>query len=66
MDTPYTYAGVEAGWRSIAAAGPGKRAIDHAGIDDARAAILPAFEAHANADGTVHLDNVFRYVIGRR
>ena len=66
VDTPYAYADLDAAWRSIAAAGPGKRAIEHAGLDATRAAVVPAFAAYADKDGVVRVSNVFRYVIGQK
>jgi SAM-dependent methyltransferase len=66
VETPYVYLDLDAAWRSIASAGPGKRAIEHAGLEATRAAVVPAFEAHAAEDGVVRLSNVFRYAIGQK
>jgi SAM-dependent methyltransferase len=66
VDTPYSYADLDVAWRSMACTGPGKRAIDHAGLDATKGAVMPVFEAHSDGDGVIRLSNVFRYVIGKK
>ena len=51
--------------RAQLASGPARRAIDHAGLDAARAAITDAYAGNRQADGGYVQRNVFRYVVGR-
>jgi SAM-dependent methyltransferase len=63
--TPFEFADLEAAWRSIAAAGPGIRAIREVGEDRAKAAITAAYAPFRQPDGRYRLKNAFRYVVAR-
>ena len=58
-------ADVDAAVRANLSSGPGRAAIEQAGAERARDAIAAALDQFVQADGTVHLDNVFRVVIAR-
>ena len=45
--------------------GPARMAIDRAGEEATRAAIVDALEAATQPDGSIKLDNVFKVVIAR-
>jgi SAM-dependent methyltransferase len=65
VPTPFHYVDAEQAWLSIAASGPGARAIREAGAGRARHVVGEAFATHQRTDGTVHLDNVFRFVVAQ-
>ena len=52
-------------WRSVAASGPGTRAIREAGEDPARATITLGVTPLRRPDGRYRLENAFRYVVAR-
>jgi SAM-dependent methyltransferase len=66
VDTPFVWADVETAWRANCAAGPNVMVINHAGVESVRQAFDQAMTPFIAADGTVRLDNVFRYAVGRR
>ena len=63
--TPFTFADVDTGVRALLATGPGRRAIEHAGDDAARATVVTAFARFAQSDGSVVTNNVFRVLVAR-
>lgn len=65
VPTSFTYADMETAVRANLSSGPGRAAIDHAGLDRTRVALTAALEPFVQRDGTIRLDNVFRVVIGR-
>lgn len=62
VDTPLTYPDLPTAVRIQASSGPAQMAIEHAGQSAVREALAGAFAASRRADGTYHLDNVFRYL----
>jgi SAM-dependent methyltransferase len=65
VSTPYVHPDVDTAIRSHLSSGPARRAIDHAGRDATVAALRGALEPVTAADGSIHLDNVFKVVIAR-
>jgi SAM-dependent methyltransferase len=65
VPTPFVYPDIATAERANLAAGPTRRAVDHAGLDAVRAAFRSALEQFVQPDGTVRLDNVFRVVIAQ-
>lgn len=65
VPTPFEFADLEAAWRSVAASGPGTRAIREAGEERARATVTASFAPFRQPDGRYRLENAFRYVIAR-
>jgi len=63
--TPFEYGDLELAWRSIAASGPGARAIAEAGEQRAREVIGEAFAGFRQPGGTIRLANTFRYLIAQ-
>lgn len=66
VSAPFVWDDLETAWRANRAAGPNVMLINHAGEDAVRAAFEQGIADFIQPDGTVHLDNVFRYAIGRR
>jgi hypothetical protein len=65
VSTPFEFADLEAAWRSVAASGPGTRAVREAGEQRARATIAASFAPFRQPDGRYRLENAFRYVVAR-
>jgi SAM-dependent methyltransferase len=67
-EVPLTWAhdSVDDAVRAVLASGGGAMAIEAAGEDAARAALTEAAARFARPDGTVSMQNVFRYAIARR
>jgi hypothetical protein len=65
VPTPFEFAHLEAAWRSIAAAGPGTRAIREAGEERAKTIITAAYAPFRQPDGRYRFENAFRYVVAR-
>jgi len=63
--TPFVYADIEVAVRANLSSGPGRAAIDHAGLGVARGATARALEQFVRPDGSVRIDNVMRVVIAR-
>jgi SAM-dependent methyltransferase len=66
VDTPFEWDDLETAWRANCAAGPNVMVINHAGIDAVRAAFDEAMAQFTRSDGSVRLDNVFRFAVARR
>jgi SAM-dependent methyltransferase len=65
VDTPFEFKDAETGYRAMAATGPGTRAIQVAGPDKLRAALLAALAPFKAASGSCRLENKFRFVVAR-
>jgi SAM-dependent methyltransferase len=63
VPTTFEYADLETAWRANAAAGPGARAIELVGEDRARQVITNALAAYQRPDGSVVLQNSFRFLV---
>jgi hypothetical protein len=72
--TPVSAGEVPLSWRhddvedtilSVLCSAGGARAMDAVGEEAVRAALAPAIAPFARPDGSVSMDNVFRYAIGR-
>jgi SAM-dependent methyltransferase len=63
VPTPYTYPDVETAVRAQSSSGPAVRAAQHAGADAVRVALTDVMADYRQSDGTVRLDNVFRYLV---
>jgi SAM-dependent methyltransferase len=61
--TPFTFADVDTGVRALLATGPGRRAIEYAGEDAARASVVAAFTRFAQPNGSVVTNNTFRVLV---
>jgi SAM-dependent methyltransferase len=61
----WTYASHELALRALLAGGSAAAAIDHAGEEATRAALVRALERHADGTGGYRLENVFRFLIAR-
>jgi SAM-dependent methyltransferase len=66
VDTPFVWPDLETAWRANCSAGPNVMVINHAGVDAVRRAFDEVMTQFTQPDGTVRLDNVFRFAIGRR
>ena len=62
---PFVYGDVATAVRAGLSSGPARAAINHAGADATRAAVVGAVSSYAQPDGSVRMDNVFRVVIAR-
>lgn len=65
VPTPFVYFDVAAAQRANLSAGPNRAAINHAGLDATRQALIAALDQFVQPDGSVRLDNVMRVVIAR-
>jgi SAM-dependent methyltransferase len=65
VPTPYTHGDVDTAVRAHLASGPARRAIETAGLDATRAALVGACEQARREDGSVHFDNVFKVLVAR-
>jgi SAM-dependent methyltransferase len=65
VPTPFTYADVDTAVRAHLASGPARRAIETAGLEATREALLPVCEQARQEDGAIRWDNVFKVVIAR-
>jgi hypothetical protein len=63
VPTPYVYPDVETAVRAQRCSGPAVRAARHAGPAAVRAALTEVMARYRQPDGTVRLDNVFRYLV---
>lgn len=63
VPTPYVYPDLDTAVRAQLAAGPSRKAIEHAGLLPTVAAIRDAFAGAQQPDGSYRQDNAFRYVI---
>lgn len=61
--TPYIYPDVDTAVQGQLASGPARMAIDRVGRDAVSSALVDALESVTQADGSVHMDNVFKVVI---
>jgi SAM-dependent methyltransferase len=61
--TPYVYPDVPTAVRAQLSSGPAARAAEHAGADAVRAALSEVMSGYRKPDGSVRLDNVFRYLV---
>lgn len=65
VPTPYVYPDLDTAVRAQLASGPARMAIEHAGYDATRAALIGAFDGSQQADGSYRQDNVFKVVVAR-
>ena len=65
VSTPFAFASVETGVRALLSTGPGRLAVEHVGVEAARATLLRAFEPFSQSDGSVATNNVFRVLVAR-
>jgi SAM-dependent methyltransferase len=65
VPTPYTYPDVETAVRAQSASGPAARATQNAGAEAVHQALTEVMTSYRRPDGTVRLNNIFRYVIAR-
>lgn len=63
VPTPYSYPDVETAVRAQSASGPAVRAAQHAGQEELHNALTKVMSTYQKPDGTVRLDNVFRYLV---
>jgi SAM-dependent methyltransferase len=63
VPTPYIYPDVETAVLAQTASGPAVRAAQHAGQQALHAALMTVMSGYRQPDGTVRLDNIFRYLI---
>lgn len=63
VPTPYIYPDLDAAVRAQLAAGPSRKAIEHAGLLATVAAIRDAFAGSRQPDGSYRQDNAFRYLV---
>jgi hypothetical protein len=63
VPTPYIYPDLDTATRAQLSSEPARRAIHDAGPDVASAAIRDAMAAGLQPDGSVRLDNVFKFVV---
>jgi SAM-dependent methyltransferase len=63
VPTPYTYPDVDTAVRAQMASGPAVRAAQYAGRDAVRAALTAVMTTYRRPNGTVRLDNIFRYLV---
>jgi hypothetical protein len=63
VPTPYAYDDVASAVPAQSASGPAVRAAAHAGAEALTQALTPVMERYQRPDGTVRLDNVFRFLI---
>ena len=65
VPTPFIYADLDTAIRGHLSSGPARMAIDRAGEEATRAALVEALDTFTQSDGSIQLDNVFRVVIAR-
>lgn len=65
VPTPYVYPDVDTAVKGQLASGPARMAIDQAGHDTVRDALVSALEPASLPDGSVRLNNVFKVVVAR-
>lgn len=65
VPTPYIYADLDTAVRAHLSSGPARMAIDRAGAEATRAAMVGALDTVTQPDGSIKLDNVFKVVIAR-
>jgi SAM-dependent methyltransferase len=63
VPTPYCYPDVETAVRAQSASGPAARAVQHAGPEALTDALTTVMTSYQQPDGSVRLDNVFRYLV---
>jgi SAM-dependent methyltransferase len=63
VPTPYTYPDVDTAVRAQSASGPAVRAAQHAGQEALHNALTDVMTRYRKPDGTVCLNNIFRYVV---
>jgi hypothetical protein len=63
VPTPYEYPDVDTAVRAQSSSGPAVRAVQHAGEDAVTRALRKAMESYRRPDGSVRLNNVFRYLV---
>jgi SAM-dependent methyltransferase len=63
VETRWEYANLTTALRGLLAAGPAVRAIEHAGEPSVIRAVTDVLEPFVSADGSVRLENEFRYLI---
>jgi SAM-dependent methyltransferase len=63
VPTPYLYPDVDTAVRAQTASGPAVRAAQHAGQEALHDALTEVMTRYRQPDGTVRLDNVFRYLV---
>jgi SAM-dependent methyltransferase len=65
VPTPFIYADLDTAIRGHLSSGPARMAIDRAGDEATRAALVEALDTFTQSDGSIQLDNVFKVVIAR-
>ncbi|MDX6628418.1 MAG: hypothetical protein QOH00_664 [Gaiellales bacterium] len=65
VPTPYDHGDVDTAVRAHLASGPARRAIETAGLEETRAALVATCEQARREDGSVHFDNVFKVLVAR-
>ena len=65
VPTPYVYPDLATAVRGQMSSGPARMAIERAGSDALRTALIEAFSTATLPDGSIRLDNVFKVVIAR-
>lgn len=63
VPTPYEYADVDTAVRAQSSSGPAVRAAQHAGEHAVTRALHKVMESYRRPDGSVRLNNVFRYLV---
>lgn len=63
VDTLWTYADTETALRGLLSAGPAVRAVEHAGAQAVRDAVMPAIAPFKTASGSYELGNKFLYLV---
>lgn len=63
VPTPYIYPDVTTAVQAQSSSGPAVRAANHAGPDALRTTLTDVLAGYRQPDGTVRLDNVFRYIV---
>lgn len=65
VPAPFSFASLDDAVRIQLSAGPLQRAVEHAGEEATRQALRDAFAPFVRADGSIHQENFFRYLIAR-
>ncbi len=62
---PFDYPDDETAWRALGSAGPLVRAVQHAGEEASRSAVIDSLQPFKQPSGGYRQENVFRYVVGQ-
>jgi hypothetical protein len=65
VNCPFDYLDDETAWRALRSAGPNVRAIQQAGEEAIRTALLDSLQPFKQPSGGYRQENVFRYVVGQ-